>query len=491
MQSHSLSSGQKVGDYELLAFVEETGLAEIWLARQVSVARDVLLEFSSGEDEASFAADMQARAAVEHAAWSSVYEGIDFEERLGFACELLPERSLTSLIESNKRIEPPRICKIVTQIAGAFAELRGAEIACGILRPDDVRVGELGLVRLRNRVHAGNYSSSEDWQSRQCLAVALRSLLQKDLPGATRSMTLLNYIDGQGGEHCVAWSDIQKLASEIEKQLTGRTLPTPAEAPEPQKSPVRVAKPKFKRHWLAGAGLFLIVFLALVFWPQKASPIETDVLALIEGGSCVGPDGDSFTYSRFEIDAQEVTIGEYAKFLQAYLEMSAEERHEFQLAEQPLEKTNYRPNHWRRLLSKAKAGESWRGQVVTLEHPVRGVDWWDAAAYAKWKGGRLPTEQEWWAAARKASRSQNRSKAWLPVSRASDAPVDMDGGLAEWLWDSSENPALPMETAKPVVAGASFLSNREWAQTREWLPSRLERREDIGFRVVYAEPPAE
>ena len=86
----------------------------------------------------------------------------------------------------------------------------------------------------------------------------------------------------------------------------------------------------------------------------------------------------------FYIDKYEVTLGQYNQFVRA---------------------TNYRPlPDWVYRYSSTDA------------HPVVGVSWHDARAYAKWAGKRLPTEAEWEKAARGGLIQKNH--AW------GDAAVD-------------------------------------------------------------------
>ena len=109
----------------------------------------------------------------------------------------------------------------------------------------------------------------------------------------------------------------------------------------------------------------------------------------IRGDSGAAPGSDTFPalitfVDSFQIDRYEVSNAEYRKFVE-YVESTGDSSMEHPEAP-PLK--NHRPSGW---------------EVSELSgdtQPVVGIDWFDAYAYAKWKGKRLPTEAEWEKAAR-------------------------------------------------------------------------------------------
>jgi hypothetical protein len=486
---------RRLGDYLLLERLAEGPLITTWLAEQVSVGRRVLvdeLDPQRASRSAAFLADIRAKAAVDHPNVGTVYEAVIERDLCFYAHELLPGSTFDDRRRANEAFLPVKLAYLLRRISEANLYHESHNFATSPLNLDAIHLDDQNVIRLKNLVIAGTRTPDQSGRDIKYLGEALRPLVAEGEPGTTRIHSVLGWMRGEGVVDAIGWQDVRTFCEQIEEQLIG---------PISNISPSYRADQAAKRKPLMLIGIGTVVAIAAIAViafnlkppvPPKAARVPLPQPVLVPQGTHPTPDGLQQKLQAFKISAHETTIGEYAAFLDALAILAKDNREKtYDAAGQPAKKSGHEPDDWAALLAAAKSGGLWQGRPVTLDSPVTGVDWWDAAAYAEWKQARLPTQEEWFAALRQSVEKPTSLPAgnYLPVT--ADTPdktpsglIGMAGSVAEWTLHPEPNPSNPVGERQRVVIGGSFLKPASGALSREWVEDRLLRRPDLGFRLV-------
>jgi tRNA A-37 threonylcarbamoyl transferase component Bud32 len=200
-------------------------------------------------------------------------------------------------------------------------------------------------------------------------------------------------------EACLATDPNERIqnAADIVRSMTGHS---PVSGGHTTSTRLRVTKRKSNKGLLAAIGAVIVLIGALagyVVSRDPASPPARPVdagMALIPAGTYMIGDNEqeatrpahAVSLAAFGLDTVEVTVGEYSRFLRDHPGLPA----------------------------------PWTTMPDSML-PVTGVRWAEARSYCAWRhpdGGRLPTEEEWEAAARGLEgRRYSWGREWNPRAR--------------------------------------------------------------------------
>jgi formylglycine-generating enzyme required for sulfatase activity len=513
----ALTVGTRLGDYKLLREIQRDADFALYEAEQTSIGRRVALKTLYRKHRRDitwvqgFVNEASARASVNHPAISLVYEcdqelGVNF-----YTLELVDAPSLGDLERRRSELEESALWKILESVGDALAYLRDQDMSHRLITAQSILMLKSGEPRIANPVRGRGAPLSVEEERRQLefLANAVAPFMRKS--GADPD--LVSLVDRMGADRIDAVNTIDGLKRSL----------SPAD-PNEGLSAVELARMTEQKSnqtaIISGVVIGLFIAAAVIVFLVFGSKPETrdlESFTAIPAGKFAFQDSDEVDLSEFWIGQYEVTIGEYENFLKdlaAFPDKLAKIRH----ADQPENKTSYEPERWSEVLTAARRGGRFLGGKIDMNCPIIGVDWWDANAYSIWRGGRLPTEQEWEKAAR--GRSGNRFpwgdtmvpenfnsgldyessedvgagdidgfKYWNPVDAMRDdesryGVVDLAGNVSEWTATWGAHPESP-DKRVPLKRGASFAAKSDFELiVRRASESAEERNFWSGFRVA-------
>ncbi len=496
---------------------------DCYAAYDTGVKRDIFITichaWATPEEAARFrtSATMMARAG--HPNVQAVYQAGVYQERDFFCREKWDMPNLSEMATAGQVIEPRLAAQIIHIVGGVIIFWDANHFPHTMVGATDVTLSPQGVIKVANCVDPAQPVTPPGTADLSALAHAVGALLPPpdQVPESVRN--LLNQL----GAGPVPLAQVVSEAQTIDNNLAPEREIAVSEEHQIAKQAIHVERRKQKFSQYIIMGLFLLVVLAVggVLYLRLDPPSrEFNEMVEIPAGPYIYQSAPATLDHTFYIDKYEVTFGQYLKFLRAVAKAGddAAWRNPAQPADK---KTDHEPKDWDTIFKCIKYHQPYHQIDLTLDDPVFNVDWYDAEAYAKWAGKRLPDEHEWEKAARgkdgflypwgntfqtKANTSvppPGTDRFSVPVhvyAIVDQMPEDkspygvygMGGNVSEWT--DTIVPSSRLESVKvPVIRGANFKTNsEEHAVLTHRNTDEVPKFEDywLGFRCASDTPPA-
>jgi len=531
--------GSTVAGFQLQQKVTTTEFGPVYVALQTSVGRNVELEIlesaraSDPDQVRRFIARASAKAKVRHPYIMAVFEAAESEGLVFCAAEHLEARSLAEVQAAGEQLDDKTALRILKTSADAFHYLNQSKIPHDELDAEKILITPKGEARLRNPATDDASRVTDTGTEIRNLGALIQGALPPGDPNPGTIYHLLARMTGEDGNPVASWPALLQSIQALEPKIIPADVAKIKAHDRAAILAMQEAKKRQKRGLmlsLISTLLLLITAAGAIWWVffRHTAVKEFDTSMRIPAGEFrYGDTGALNKTDEFWIDEYEVTIGQYAKFLE-WIEKNPGKIKQFEHPDQPDGKSHV-PEDWEDqdlssgvmpgYYTRAKRWGSYKGADLDVNSPVFGLDWYDAYAYAKWRGGRLPTEVEWEKAARGedgriypwgndlqpknantgADYTRNPDakavidghKRWSPVDAtpADSSPFgvkNMAGNVSEWTASYGQGEFFSEQV--PVIRGGNF-QNPDAKLTRRFMGrTPLQGDMALGFRVVTDKP---
>ena len=532
--------GKTLGNYQVEARIEQSAQGAVYRALQTNFGRQVRLytldrNLAQEQPEIEkFMLDASVKANVRHPYILAVYEAGESDGIYFYSCEYVPSRSLQSLHDSGISLEERTALQAMKVTAEVLAYFSRENITHNPISKNSILIDANNRIRIANiavRETPKEFSVAEEMQE-------LGRMIVKVLPDGSQELGVRQFASSLAsgkGEGFLEWGMLSQKINTMEPRVAPEDV-SKLEAQQRETSHlVEVARERQRRSLVISSAVSLCLFgltLGSLWWfvfrPKGGDVRAFDRMIEIPAGEFTYQEGEKLSLPTFSIDEYEVTIGQYAAFLE-YLEEHPGETDTFNHPDQPKGKSHV-PAGWADqdlatgpmygYYTRAKRWGRYHDASLDVNCPVFGVDWFDAYAYAKWKGRRLPTEPEWEKAARgtqgfgypwgnepsftkansgsdfnpdpKKGGEQDGYKGVSPVDakRSDKSPFGVmgaAGNVSEWTASFDTDPVMSSQKV-PVIRGGNWKGPDLKLTRRVLTLTDLEARDTVGFRTASDAP---
>lgn len=508
---------------------------DCYAAYDMGVKRDIFItvchSWATPQDKTLFRSFAALMARASHPNVQAVYQAGDYQDRAFFSREKWDMPNLAEMATAGQQIDPRLAAQIIHVVGSVVIFWDANKYPHATVTALDVSVSPLGVIKLANCVDPTRPATPPGVSDLTVLAHAVQALLPSPDQVPLRVRKLLT--DLRAGP--VPLAQVISEAQSIDIELAPKRDIAVTQEHRIAQQAIEMERRKQARNqyiMFAGFGLVVLIVGYYVYATFMAGPKAHTYGEMIEipAGPYVYQSGPATLDHTFYIDKYEVTFGQYLKFLKAVDKAGTDA--EWKDPSQPATKPwDHQPKDWADSVASngdhvagifrcIRYQQPYKQEMLSLDDPVFNIDWYDAKAYAKWAGKRLPTEQEWEKAARGtegylypwgntyntnantsvvppgADRTSipihmHEAVDQMPDDKSPFGVYDMGGNVSEWTDTVTASSRLASEQVA-VIRGANFKTpSEEHAMLTFRNTSYSQGYKDywLGFRCVSDTPP--